>query len=109
MQKPSTIRTTPPCEHEAASTRLRRLLLKRVWLPRAIYEALPVIYICCGLVALTAALYQPGWTWILPWALVFGLAALHLGIGIAALRHKLRHRKPGSGSEKLASEDDNSP
>jgi len=99
MQKPGTISTTPSCGHKTASARLRRLLLKRVWLPRALYEALPVIYICSGLVALAAAIYLPGWTWILPWAMVFSFAALHLGIGITALRHKFRQRKPDSETE----------
>ena len=100
MRKPGTIRTIPLSGRNTASTRLRRLLLKKVWLPRALYEALPFIYICSGLVALAAALFQPGWTWILPWTLVFGLVALHLGLGIAALRHRFR-RKNG---EKRVSE-----
>ncbi|MAF82965.1 MAG: hypothetical protein QGF90_07905 [Gammaproteobacteria bacterium] len=59
-------------------------------MPNIVYEALAAIYICSGLVALAAALFLPGWTWILPWAVVFGLATLHLGLGIAALRHRLR-------------------
>ena len=94
MHKLRTIQTTtPPNERETVVRRLRHLLLKRIWLPRIVYEILPLIYICSGLVALIAALYLPGWTWILPWAFVFGFAALHLGIGIAALRHKFRRTK----------------
>ena len=100
MRKPGTIRTTPRGGHGTVSTRLRRIMLKRVWLPRVIYEGLPVVYICSGLVALAAALYQPDWTWILPWAIVFGFAALHLGVGIAALRHKFRRGKQRSAAEK---------
>jgi len=90
MHEPNTIQTLALSGRDTASTRLRRLLLKRIWLPRAIYEALPVIYICSGLVALAAALFLPGWTWILPWAIVFGLAALHLSLKIAGLRHRFR-------------------
>lgn len=90
MQKPNAIQTSPRTRNEPPTMRLRRLLLKRVWLPRIIYEALPFIYVCFGLVALAAALWTPGWTWIVPWAIVFGLAALHLGLGIAGLRHRFR-------------------
>ena len=93
MQKLTTIQTSPPSGRNQAARRLRRLLLQRIWLPRAVYEALPAIYICSGLVALIAALYLPGSIWILPWAIVFGFAALHLGIRIAALRHKFRRKQ----------------
>jgi hypothetical protein len=93
MQKFTTIQTTPPSGLNKAARRLGRLFLKRIWLPNALYEALPTIYICSGLVALISALYLPGSIWILPWAFVFGFAALHLGIAIAALRHKFRRKK----------------
>ena len=93
MLKPGTIPTPPLTRRDTVRVRLRRLLLKRIWLPGFIYEALPLIYIGCGLVALTAALYLPGWTWILPWAVVFGFAAVHLGIRIIALRHKFRRTR----------------
>jgi len=106
MHKPGTIRTPPLSERQTASLRLRRLLFKRVWLPRIIYEALPLIYICAGFVALAAALFLPGRIWILPWALVFGFAALHLGIGIAALRHKVRRMNLSPGRKKSAGKAD---
>lgn len=94
MHKPGTGPTPRPGRRGNLHATLRRALLKRIWLPHFIYEALPWIYIGCGLVALSAALYLPGRTWILPWAIVFGLAAVHLGIRIAALRHKFRRQKP---------------
>jgi hypothetical protein len=94
MQKPSTIQSSPVDGRKTASARLRRLLLKRIWLPRGLYEALPAIYTGCGLTALAAALFLPGRTWIVPWAIVFGFATLHLGLGIAALRHKFRRKIP---------------
>lgn len=67
-----------------------RLLMKRIWLPRPVYEALPVIYIICGLIALGSALHLPGRSWMLPWGIVLGLAAIHFGLGIFALRHRWR-------------------
>ena len=65
-------------------------LFRRVWLPAFIYEAMPLIYIACGLLALSAALFLPGWTWILPWLIIFGVALMHLGLGILGLRHRFR-------------------
>jgi len=100
MQKPSIIQTSPLDGRKTASARLRWLLLKRIWLPRGLYEALPVIYIGSGLVALASALFLPGQSWIVPWAIVFGFAVLHLGLGIAALRHKFRRKIPAPGAEK---------
>jgi hypothetical protein len=85
--------SSPVNGHESAPARLRRLLLKRIWLPHGLYEALPVIYITCGLIALAAALFLPDRAWIVPWACVFGFAAIHLGLKIAALRHRFRRPK----------------
>ena len=65
-------------------------MLKRIWLPRRLYEALPVFYIACGLIALASALFLPEQSWFIPWAVIFGFAAIHLGLGIAALRHRFR-------------------
>ena len=72
--------------------RLQSLLFKRIWLPRPVYEALPVMYIVCGLIALGSALHLPGRSWMLPWGIVLGLAAIHFGLGIFALRQRLRKR-----------------
>jgi hypothetical protein len=72
--------------------RLRSILLRRVWLPKLVYEALPYMYIACGLAALTAAVYVPDWTWILPWAVLVGLLCLHAGLALATLRYRLRRR-----------------
>jgi hypothetical protein len=94
MQKSSTIQSSPINGNESFRTRLRQLLLKRIWLPRRLYEALPIIYIISGLVALTAALFLPDRAWIMPWACVFGFAAIHLSLRIAALRHRFHRPKP---------------
>jgi len=76
-----------PCK---IASRFRKLLLRRLWLPRFIYEALPYLYIACGLVALGSAIYTPDWTWILPWAILVGLICLHAGLALAALRYRIR-------------------
>lgn len=87
--------------------RLQRLLLKRIWLPEGLYEALPYLYIAIGLIALAAALFLPEWAWIIPWACVFGFTAIHIGLKIVALRHRFRRPKsarkerPGADSSKI--------
>jgi len=91
----------PQADRSTIGARFVRLLLRRVWLPRAIYEALPVIYIGAGTIALAAALFHPGWAWIVPWAIVFGLATMHFGIYLLALRHKFR-RRPSTGESPPA-------
>jgi hypothetical protein len=87
--------SSPVNGHESAPARLRRLLLKRIWLPHGLYEALPVIYIACGLIALAAALFLPDRAWFIPWAIIFSFAAIHLGLGVADLRHRFRRSKSG--------------
>ena len=72
---------------------MRRLLLRKLWLPRFLYEALPYLYISCGLAALLAAAFAPDWTWILPYAILVGLVCLHAGLAIATMRIRFRTRR----------------
>jgi len=74
---------------------LRRILLRKLWLPKALYEALPYIYILAGSAALVAALYLPGWTWILPYIILLGLVCLHIGLGLVTLRFRFRRSQAG--------------
>lgn len=75
---------------ENTGGRIRSILLRRLWLPRFVYEALPYVYIACGLFALASAIFTPDWTWILPWAILVGLICLHAGLALAALRFRIR-------------------
>ena len=72
---------------------VRRMLLRKLWLPRFLYEALPYIYISCGVLALLSAAFAPGWTWILPYAILIGLICLHAGLAIATMRFRFRTRR----------------
>lgn len=83
----------PAQSHGDAPGKLRSLLLRRLWLPRIVYEALPYLYIACGLVALASAMYTPDWTWILPWAILVGLISLHAGLALVALRYRFRRNR----------------
>lgn len=90
------VRTRRP----GALTRTRGILLRRLWLPRFVYEALPYLYIACGLVALVSAMYVPDWTWIVPWAILIGLICLHAGLALATLRYRLRRGRRQMGSNR---------
>jgi hypothetical protein len=68
-------------------------LLRKLWLPRVLYEALPYLYILFGIGALGAALYSPDWTWIIPYVALIGLGCLHAGLAIVALRYRFRRRQ----------------
>lgn len=59
-----------------------------IWLPRILYTLIPFIYLLAGLLALLSALYLPGWSWLIPYALLGAGAAIHAAtvIGIARFR-----------------------
>ena len=86
-------------------TRLQRILLRKLWLPRGVYEAIPCIYLGCGILALSSAVFSDSWTWILPYIVLLGLACLHAGLAFLTLRYRFRQRKrpaaraPGSLSD----------
>ena len=69
---------------------LRRFFLRKLWLPRIVYELLPYLYIAVGLLAVYTATWMPGWAWILPYAALAGLICVHAGLGIAMLRYRAR-------------------
>lgn len=95
MQTPSATHSAGARRQGGWSGRLRRILLRKLWLPRIVYEALPYFYVVLGLAALASALYAPGWAWILPYLVLLGLACLHAGLGIVTLRYRFRRRQEG--------------
>lgn len=73
---------------------LCRILLRKLWLPRGVYEAIPYLYLLCGVLALASAVFSRGWTWILPYIVLLGLGCLHAGLALLTLRYRFRRRKP---------------
>ncbi len=69
-----------------------RLLTRKIWLPKAIYDALPYFYLIAGTVAFFTTLYISNWLWILPHYLLFSAGCIHLGVIIFNMRHKHRWR-----------------
>ncbi len=77
------------------TARLSRLLFRKLWLPKALYEFLPYCYVVGGIGALLSALYLPGWTWILPYLVLLGAVSLHAGLAVLTLRWRFRRAQSG--------------
>ena len=67
-----------------------RVTVRKIWLPKLIYDALPYFYLASGVLAFLATLYISEWFWVLPHYLLFSAACLHLGVFVYRRRH--RHR-----------------
>ena len=57
----------------------KRLLTRRIWIPKLLYDCLPWFYLTAGIFALLASLYVSDWFWILPHYLLFSGGCIHLG------------------------------
>jgi hypothetical protein len=77
--------------------RLRRHLLRKIWLPRGVYTALPYAYIALGAYAIFAALFLTGWNWVVPYLLLLGLICLHAGITVFAMRRRAKNQSGQAG------------
>jgi hypothetical protein len=65
-----------------------RLISKKIWLPKLIYDALPYFYILSGFLAFLATLYISDWFWVLPHYILFSAACIHLGIIVYRRRRR---------------------
>jgi Flp pilus assembly protein TadB len=72
---------------------------RKIWLPKALYDAIPYFYILAGLAAFLATLYINTWLWILPQYLLFSAACLHIGILILRRRLRPRGRRQAAASD----------
>ena len=67
------------------------LATRKIWLPKLVYNALPLFYIVSGIAAFLATMYISGWFWVLPHYLLFSVACMHLGVLV--YRRRARSRK----------------
>ena len=65
-----------------------KLMTHKIWLPKALYRALPAFYILSGLLALLASIYISDWFWVLPHYLLFSAACIHMGLLIMRRRRR---------------------
>tara|TARA_R110002096_G_scaffold117236_3_gene254149 strand:+ start:10699 stop:10998 length:300 start_codon:yes stop_codon:yes gene_type:complete len=74
------------------------LATRKIWLPKLVYNALPLFYIGSGIAAFLATLYISSWIWVLPHYLLFSVACLHLGVLV--YRRRARSRKSQADIEE---------
>lgn len=55
-----------------------KLVSKKIWLPKLLYDGLPYFYLTAGFSAFFATLYISEWFWVLPHYLLFSAACFHL-------------------------------
>lgn len=65
-----------------------KLVSKKIWLPKLLYDALPYFYLTAGFAAFFATLYISEWFWVLPHYLLFSAACFHLGLVVYRRRRK---------------------
>lgn len=85
VPKSATLTDTQELTHKAGS-----LVSRKVWLPKAFYDALPYFYLTAGFAAFFATLYISDWFWVLPHYLLFSAACLHLGVLVLHRRKQPR-------------------
>lgn len=71
----------PPLSDTQQVTRdTGNLLSRKIWLPKLLYDGLPIFYVAAGCGAFLATIYISDWFWVLPHYLLFSVACVHLGI-----------------------------
>lgn len=68
--------------------RAEQLVTRKIWLPKLIYDALPLFYLAAGCAALFATLYISDWFWVLPHYLLFSGACIHLAFAVYRRRRR---------------------
>jgi len=74
--------------------RKNRLISRKIWLPKLLYDSLPYFYLASGLAAFFATLYITDWFWVLPHYLLFSIVCTHLGVIVYRRRHRSARRQP---------------
>ena len=67
--------------------------MRKIWLPKFLYDCLPYFYLTSGVAALLTTLYISNWYWIVPHYFLFSVACVHFGILIFRRR---KRRQPES-------------
>ena len=75
-------------EKQAITRSAGPLFSRRIWLPRALYVAVPYFYLVAGIAAFLATLYISNWLWVLPHYLLFSVACTHLGMLVLRRRRR---------------------
>ncbi|MGI9205546.1 MAG: hypothetical protein ACR2Q3_16140 [Woeseiaceae bacterium] len=69
-----------------------KLINRKIWLPKLLYDGLPLFYLLAGVLALVATLYIGAWYWVVPHYVLFSAGCLHLFVTV--VRRRRRPRDP---------------
>ena len=92
MKAAGVTRTVTMRPGAAFCLRLTGFLGRRLWLPHAVYVAIPWLYLGVGVACLMGSLFLPDSVWTYPYLALFGMICLHAGVTIASLRRKRNGR-----------------
>ena len=67
-------------DSEKSVRRYGALVLRKIWLPKLLYDALPWFYLAAGFAAFAATVYINQWFWVLPHYVLFSGVCIHLGL-----------------------------
>ncbi len=73
---------------------LEKTLLRKIWLPKLLYDAVPWFYCAAGTLALLATSYNGGWLEVRPQALILPVGCLHLAVWVLVKRLRRRSDDP---------------
>ncbi len=65
---------------------LRGTLLRKIWLPKLLYDSLPWFYCLAATSALLATVYIGGWIELTPHKLILPVGCLHLAVWVILKR-----------------------
>jgi len=85
-------------ETQQATRTTGKVVSRKIWLPKMLYDALPYFYLTSGFAAFFATMYISEWFWVLPHYLLFSAACIHLGVAV------YRSRRSASDSSKSVAE-----
>lgn len=91
---------TPPAEHLLNLSMTQQFrqqsgnwTLRKIWLPKIVYDCVPYFYLTAGFAALFATLYITDWFWVLPHYIIFSVACLHMAFRIFNFRRSVKNKK----------------
>ncbi|MDJ0760758.1 MAG: hypothetical protein QNJ19_15285 [Woeseiaceae bacterium] len=76
---------------ESSRSEVANPVLRKIWLPKFLYDCLPYFYLVSGIAALLTTLYISNWYWIVPHYFLFSVACVHFGI-LVFRRRRTRER-----------------
>lgn len=74
----------------------RGFAFRKIWLPKLVYDSLPVFYLASGVTAFLSTLYVSNWYWVLPHYVLFSGLCIHLGVVVYCRRHRKQQRPVGT-------------